>query len=167
MADPQLDIKARWGKVAEDGIAADAIAAVGMMPEPTLDDVPLAEAINYAAADADATWQLNSILDAEIDALGLRKALEIDYGVIPIVRRMMDNGMLIDRDHFAQLEVIFEDYQQQLTESIQAVAGRGFSPSSPDQVADLLFTRLGLATARLTKTKRRPTTDDKALEALK
>src|SRR6267142_4312697 len=161
----------RWQKVKEDfdgdSQLAELEAAIGQMPQCTLDDIPLNDAIQYAAADADATFQLNPILDAEIDRLGLRKALQIDYDVIPMIRRMMDVGMLIDRDHFAQLEVIFDECQQTLTQSIQAIAGPDFSPSSPDQVADLLFTRLGLATARLTKTKRRPTTDDKALEALK
>jgi len=167
MADPQLDIRARWQKVVDDGIASDAIAALGPMPDATLDDVPLTEAVNYAAADADSTWQLNPILDAEIEALGLRKALEIDYAVIPMIRRMMDIGMLIDRPHFKQLENTFYGYLETLTESIQSIAGPEFSPASSDQVAELLFERLGLSTGRKTKSGKRQTTDDKALEALK
>jgi DNA polymerase-1 len=166
IVDPQLDIRARWQKVVDDNIAADAIAAVGTMPDATLDDVPLAEAIAYAGEDADATWQLSPILDIEIERLGLRKALEIDYAVVPMIRRMMDIGFLIDRPHFAQLEVVLDEYQQTLASSIRQYAGEQFSPSSPDQVAELLFERLGLPTARLTKGRTRPTTDDKALEAL-
>jgi DNA polymerase I len=167
MIDPDLDIRGRWEKVADDGIATDAIAICGTMPDATLDDVPLDQAIDYAGEDADATWQLSPILDVEIERLGLRHALEIDYAVIPMVRRMMDVGMLIDRSHFTALEGIFDEYQQTITSSIQDIAGPDFSPSSPDQVASLLFERLGLSSGRKTKGGTRPTTDDKALEALK
>jgi DNA polymerase I len=165
--DPATDIRARWDKIVEDGIATNAIAACGPMDEPTLDDIPLTDAINYAGADADCTLQLNPILDERIAALGLRKALEIDYAVIPMIAHMMEVGMLVDREHFAQLETTFDDYLQDLTYSIQSIAGPEFSPSSPDHVAVLLFERLGLPSTRKTKSGKRPTTDDKALEALK
>lgn len=177
ICDPNLDIRARWDKVVEDGIATDAIAVCGSMPEPTLDDVELTDAVDYAGEDADATWQLSPMLDVEIARLGLRKALEIDYGCIPMIAHMMDVGMPIDRPHFTALEGIFDDYLQTLDQSIGAIAQKalpvstevwgGFNPSSPDQVATLLFDVLGLATGRKTKSGKRPTTDDKALEALK
>jgi DNA polymerase I len=167
IADPATDIRARWDKIVEDGIATDALAACGPMDEPTLDDIPLTDAINYAGADADCTFQLSPILDIEIERLGLRKALEIDYAIIPMIARMMEVGMLIDRTHFAQLETLFDDYLHDLTQFIQSITGPEFSPSSPDHVAALLFERLGLPSTRKTKGGKRPTTDDKALEALK
>lgn len=167
IADPNLDIRARWDKVVDDGIATDAIAVCGNMPDATLDDVDLIDAINYAGEDADATWQLSPILDVEIERLGLRRALEIDYAVIPMIARMVQVGMLIDRDHFKALEGIFDDYEAGLRQSIGDIAGSDFNPASPDQVAELLFGRLGLSAGRKTKGGSRPTTDDKALEALK
>lgn len=168
IADTATDIRARWQKVVDDGIAAEATTTLGPMPDATLDDVDLADAIQYAGADADATWQLNPILDQQIEALGLRRALEIDYAILPMVRRMMDNGMLIDPAHFATLGPAFDEAMDGLAQEIRHYSDSpDFNPGSGDQIAWLLYEHLGLGGRRKTKSGKRLSTDDKALEALK
>lgn len=139
------------------------------MPAVTLDDVPLADAVNYAGTDADATWQLNPILDQQLDSLGLRHAYDIDIAVVPMLRRMMDVGMMIEPDHFTALDGVFGDMLADLTQQIVQYGDSSMfqSPSSPDQVAWLLFDYLELKYGRFTKSKKRLSTDDKTLEALK
>ncbi len=174
IVDSTVDIRSRWQKVLDDkrgdgdAVTAAALLELGHMPDATLDDVPLDEAIQYSGCDADATWQLNKVLDTEIERLQLRHALEIDYAVVPIIGHMREVGMLIDPTHFEQLDVAFEAALEGIQHQIRQYSGSDtFNPGSGDQVAELLYTRLGLGGRRKTKSGKRLTTDDKALEALK
>jgi DNA polymerase-1 len=164
-ADPTVDVRARWAKIAET-VGAEADAALGGIPEPTLDDIEPDKAIFYACRDADGTNRINPILDAEIDRMGLRSAVEIDYAVIPMLCRMMSNGMLVDRPHLATLEDAFGDALADLEYRCHQLAGRRFLVTSGDQVDEIL-TELGLVRRRKTPTGKRYSTDEKTLQALK
>src|SRR2546425_3138497 len=92
-----LDFYARWKRIVDDGVGVHCAAALGPMPQPDLNDIDLNDAINYAASDADATLRIYPILSQKIDEMGLRRALEIDESVVPMICAMMKNGMLVDR----------------------------------------------------------------------
>lgn len=163
---PDTDIRGRWGTIA-DTVGADCARELGPIPDADLWDVPLDTAIQYSAADADATLRLNPILDARIEELGLRRALEIDYAVVPMITQMTLNGMLVDLDHLSVLNEIFEETIADLERRCHSAAGREFLVSSPDQVAEILYTDLALPGRRRTKKGKRLTTDEKALQGLK
>lgn len=167
LQDDSTDIFARWNQVVDDGIANEAIAALGAMPDATLDDVDLKTAVDYAARDADATLRVRNVLDPMIDKTGLRQALEMDLAVVPILCCMMEVGMLVDREHFSMLTEVFNDQLRDTLSRIESLAGGSCNPSSGDQVANLLFGKLGLGARRKTKSGKRYTTDDKALETLR
>lgn len=161
------DIAARWDKIVDDGVGAECAMALGPIPQPTLDDIPLCDAIEYSAADADGTLRINSVLDERIEELGLRPALELDYSVVPIIAEMQHNGMLVDRDRLVLLGEVFSDTLDDITAQCWSLAGCEFNLNSGDQKADILYDKLGLSYGRLTKSKKRIAVDDKALEALK
>jgi DNA polymerase-1 len=137
------------------------------MPQPDLNDVDLKTAIDYAARDADATLRIYPVLSAKIDEMGLRRALEIDEAVVPMIARMQCNGMLVDRDHLAALDYAFADALADIEYRAHQLIGRRFLLTSGDQVAEVLYDDLGLGGRRRTKSGKRLSTDEKALQALK
>lgn len=164
--EPLPDLKARWQKIVEDGVGEAAVQALGPMPVPTLDDVPLADSIPYAGADADATLRVLPYLESEIDRLGLRKALDLDLAIIPMVAEMTQTGMLVDRDQLSTLSDVFDDTIRDIKSRCYKIVGHEFNLGSGDQKADVLYKKLGLRYDRKTKSGKRKAVDEKALSAL-
>lgn len=165
-ANPETDLRKRWDKIVEDGIGAPAVAELGPMPDADLWDVSDEAAIPYSAADADATMRVYPILDAAIEELGLRRALDIDLAVVPIIAEMQQNGMLVDREYLGILNEIFTDTLVDLEYRCHGVVGHPFIVTSPDQVASVLFEELKLPGGRKCKKKDRYSTDEKTLDML-
>jgi len=139
------------------------------MPDATLDDVPLEEAISYAARDADATLRIDPIIDRMLDELSLREVYEMDMAIVPMVDRMQHIGMRICPDHFANLSLHLTDMMHLKIGEIDVASGHksglDYNPNSPKQTAELLFGMLGLKSTKKTKMKKE-STNDKVLEAL-
>ena len=162
--DPDIDLRTRWSKVSADFPAVE--ASLGPMPDATLDDVPLQNAIEYAGRDADATLRIYPHLAEKVREMGLERALAIDVAITPMLAAMQQNGVLVDRDHLGALSATFEDSLTDLEYRLGQVAGHPFNPASGDQVATVLFEELRLDGGRKTKTRKRYSTDEKALDAL-
>lgn len=173
------DLRARWKKICEDQPEGfdDVIRALGSMPEATLDDIPLDVAVNYAARDADATYRVHGTLSAQLDREGLRPIYDLDMSVVPMVDRMQQVGIRIDRGHFSNLAEYLTDLMEiKRQEIIRASLATGinidldFNPNSPPQCAGLLFDAHPRGFSLSTKKKTRggaDSTNDKVLEALR
>lgn len=156
----------RW----QDSVAGKELT----LPPVTLDDVEQespGKVIHYACRDADATLRIAPILEAKIDAMGLRDALNADLGAVPMIARMQEVGLLVDLDHhfahYKDLSHLLDLEVQRLDEWIWKLAGRPFNVASSEQVADMLFGQLGLQGKKKTKSGDRFSTVDKVLEAIK
>ncbi len=128
-------------------------------------DVELEKLSDYAAEDADITFQLFEILSEEIKKEKLDKvAFEVDFPLVPVLEDMEYEGVKIDKsalDSFSkELQILITDY----TKKIHKTAGEEFNISSPKQLQVILFEKLGLASGRKTKTGF--STDARALENL-
>ena len=78
----------------------------GDMPVATLDDVePPERAIRYSARDADATRRLFDPVSERVKATRQSKVWNLDMQVIPMLSKMMQVGMKVDRDHFADVSI--------------------------------------------------------------
>lgn len=138
------------------------------VPHPTIADVPTeAKWVRYSAMDAIATHQLRPVLERQIKHWDMGSLLwDIELPLVPILNRMTAQGLYWDR---VENERIAKEMAEKLEDALGQVwweAGTPFNVSSPQQVAWLLFDRLGLK-----PTKRTPTggisTDDDVLEELK
>ena len=92
---------------------------------------------------------------------------EFDLPLIPILYKMEDKGMLIDRDYFKTLQSEYTTYVAKLEKEIQDLAGTDFNVNSPIQLSEVLFTELHLPTKGIKKTTRGFSTGAKELDKLK
>ena len=95
-------------------------------------------------------------------------AEKIDMAAMPLILKMAERGLRVDLDHFARLDVSLTHDLEQITEDVRSLTGHYINPGSGDQVADLLFRKLGLRQARpkLTKSGDRESVEDEVLTAI-
>ena len=129
-------------------------------------DVPLETLTEYAAEDADLTlrlqrWQLPRL--KELGLLSLCEELEVP--LIPVLARMERAGIALDVEYLATMSSELEHQLEHLVTGIHSHAGGQFNINSTQQLAEVLFSRLGLPSLRKTKTGF--STDVKVLEALR
>jgi uracil-DNA glycosylase family 4 len=132
------DPRARW-RQASTQTHRMVTDALGPMPEATLDDVPLPNAVRYGGMDADATFRLYPHLRRRILAMGLSATSNIDHSVIPMVERMQHRGMPYDRQYFRDLAGEMESAMDKTVYDLSKECGHRINPNSPDQVAAILY----------------------------
>jgi len=92
----------------------------------------------------------------------------LDAGAMPMIISMARTGLPVDLDHFARLERDLTDDMERITEQVKSDTGYYCNLDSGDQVADLLFKKLGLKQARpkMTKSGYRESVEDEVLTAI-
>ena len=108
-------------------------------------DVPLEQACDYAAEDADVTLRLWLILKPALRSAGLSHFYEtIERPLIPVISQMECDGVRIDQARLSELKDNFTKRMTVLEAEIHALAGENFNIASPKQISDILFGKLGL-----------------------
>lgn len=92
----------------------------------------------------------------------------IDLGTIPMLSFMHNKGLRVDLDHFHAMDRELSDGMDEITEQVHSMTGYYINIDSGDQVADLLFKKLGLKQARpkLTASGDRESVEDEVLTAI-
>ncbi|MES2439583.1 MAG: DNA polymerase I [Verrucomicrobiota bacterium] len=129
--------------------------------------IPLAVLAEYAAEDADVTFQLAQKLKPVLAASGQEDVLKkIEGPLQPVLVAMEMEGIAIAP---AALTVIGDELQIQIDELVKSIHGhadRSFNIASPKQLGEILFDQLGLADkAKKTKTGQYKT-DEQTLATL-
>ena len=129
-------------------------------------DVPLELLKDYASEDADITlrlfqWQLPRLKDRGVLAL----CQDVEVPLIPVLARMERAGIALDVDYLDEMSRKLEAQLEHLVAEIHRHAGGAFNVNSTQQLAEVLFSRLGLPSLRKTKTGY--STDVNVLEALR
>jgi DNA polymerase-1 len=129
-------------------------------------DVDRDELTDYAAEDADVTFQLYKKLDKELQKEKLNKiAYDVEFPLAPVLEDMEYEGIKIDKK---ALDKFSKDLQKMLdgyTKKIYKSAGEEFNINSTKQLQVILYEKIGLTSGRKTKTGY--STDARALENLK
>jgi DNA polymerase-1 len=114
----------------------------------TMDQVPVAAAAPYAAADVDMTTRLVPILKAELEEKGQTKLLaELEMPLIPILADMEMTGIALNAEHLQAMSKQLEKQLAGLEKKIYKEAGYEFNINSTQQLAEALFEKLGLRPA--------------------
>lgn len=117
---------------------------------------------DYAAEDADITFQLKQILELELKEYNLDKLFwEIEMPLMRVLAVMEKNGVRIDSDALKASSEILTAEAIKIEEEIHQLAGYSFNVASPAQVGEVLFERLKLdEKAKKTKTGQYSTSED-------
>ncbi len=94
-------------------------------------------------------------------------ATEFDLPLIPVLYKMEEAGLKIDRDRFEALRTEFSAEEKRISEDIYQVVGHSFNINSPLQLSQVLFEELGLPTKGIKKTQRAYSTGQKELDKLR
>jgi DNA polymerase-1 len=130
--------------------------------------VPLQKLSDYAAEDADITFQLKQILEKELKTNDLEKLFyEIEMPLMRVLATMEMTGVRIDGEALRQSSDILSKQMQDIEQEIFQMVGFEFNVSSAKQVGEVLFDRLRIdEKAKKTKTGQYSTSED-VLEKLR
>ena len=98
----------------------------------------------------------------------LKKVLtELDLPLTPVLYKIEERGMKIDKAYFEKLRKEYEGYVGRLATEVYMLAGVEFNLNSPMQLSEILFGKLGLPAKGIKKTQKGYSTGAKELEKLK
>lgn len=116
----------------------------------------------YAAEDADITWQLKEVFEPILNETGTRRLFdEIEIPLIPVLASMEAEGVNIDSGALESYSVDLALEIQKVEQEIYTEAGMEFNISSPKQLGEVLFDRLVIMDKpKKTKTRQYSTGED-------
>jgi len=128
----------------------------------TMRSVQVDKIKEYAAEDADVTWQLKEILEKELmkgNLMNLARSLEMP--LIPVLAEMEYTGVSLNTDALNESAEILRNDIIELEKKIIEIAGVDFNISSPKQLGEVLFERLKIdPNAKKTKTNQYVTNEE-------
>jgi DNA polymerase-1 len=109
-------------------------------------DLSSDEILDYAAEDADITFQLKEIFEPKLAETGVDKVFRnIEMPLVPVLARMEREGIRVDVGALQSYSGELEEVIVRLEEEIVELAGRPFNVGSPRQLGEVLFEDLKLS----------------------
>jgi DNA polymerase I len=128
--------------------------------------VDIAKAAEYSCEDSDQTLDVHLALWPQLQANDkLRAVYELEMASSEALYRIERNGVLIDAPMLATQSHELGQRMMQLEVQAHELAGQPFNLSSPKQIGEIFFTKLGLPVVKKTATGA-PSTDEEVLEKL-
>ena len=133
----------------------------------TFNQIPLEQAAEYAAEDADVTMKLQQVLCEKLSKEPTLEKLfkEMELPLLGVLSRMERRGVLIDSDALFLQSNEIANRLSELEEQAYVLAGQPFNLASTKQLQEILFDKLGLPVIQKTP-KGAPSTNEEVLEEL-
>lgn len=127
-----------------------------------VESVPVHIIKDYAAEDADVTFQLKQVLAKELEEKGLTNLFEaIEIPLIDVLVHMEENGVKIDVETLKNISTQIKTIIFDIESKIYELAGEEFNISSTQQLGKILFEKLKITDKpKLTKTKQYSTSEE-------
>ncbi len=117
-------------------------------------DISLEEIKEYAAEDADITFQLKQNFSPILDKAETKKLFdEIEIPLVPVLAAMELEGINLDVPFLKSMSVEMANESNALEQKIYETAGEKFNLASPKQLGDVLFDKMKIGGAKQKKTK--------------
>lgn len=133
----------------------------------TFNQIPLEQAAEYAAEDADVTMKLQQVLWEKLSKEPSLEKLfkEMELPLLGVLSRMERRGVLIDSDALFLQSNEIANRLSEVEEQAYVLAGQPFNLASTKQLQEILFDKLGLPVIQKTP-KGAPSTNEEVLEEL-
>lgn len=131
----------------------------------SMECVSVDEATAYACDDAYATLELTKFWQQHLDEKELKLLYNVEVPIALVLAQMEYDGVSIDVDHLKALSDELTKNILDLESKIFELAGMTFNVSSPKQVGEVLFERLGIS-AKKKRGKSNYSTGAEVLEEL-
>jgi DNA polymerase-1 len=119
----------------------------------TFDKVPIDEALNYAAEDADITLRLYKLLKPRLALDHMVSVYEtLERPLVAVLIEMERTGIRVDAKVLKGLSADFSKRLSQLEVEIFELVGHEFNINSPKQLGEILFDEMGIEGGKKTKT---------------
>ncbi len=127
------------------------------------------EAIDDPKLAISAIWALYDEQSQALDALPdvAHVARTMDFPLIPVLARMEHRGIKLDSSKLAEMDVKLTKDIAEIQKTMFAMVGHEFNIASPAQLAEVLYTELGLSTVGVKKGKTGYSTGQKELDKLR
>ncbi|AZA82593.1 DNA polymerase I [Chryseobacterium lactis] len=128
----------------------------------TFRDADLRTQTDYAAEDADVTFQLYELFAPQLKKENLEELFyNIEMPLMEVLAKMELAGISLDEKWLAQESVDLENDLRQLESKIFELSGEEFNMNSPKQLGEILFEKMQLdPKAKKTKTGQYATSED-------
>jgi len=130
-------------------------------PQITMADLSYKEIKDYAAEDADITFQLYKLFSEKLknDAL-LEIAEKLEFPLIPVLVKMEGYGVHIDKEMLESFSEELTTDLDELEKKIFELTEEEFNLNSPQQLGSVLFDKMKLPAGKKTKTGQYSTSED-------
>ncbi|MBW2027702.1 MAG: DNA polymerase I [Deltaproteobacteria bacterium] len=130
-------------------------------------DAPLETTMGMACDRAAITFQLADIMDGELRSEGNDELFyELEMKLLPVLLEMEWNGIKIDREYFQEMSRRFSQELKSIEREIYEEVGMEFNINSSQQLAFVLFEKLGLPVKKKTVKRKAYSTDVNVLKGL-
>ncbi|AWI25369.1 DNA polymerase I [Flavobacterium pallidum] len=117
-------------------------------------DVALEDIKEYAAEDADVTFQLKEHFAPVLDKTETRKLFEeLEIPLVPVLAAMETEGVRLDTDFLKAMSVEMDNDIKIFENRIYETAGEKFNLASPKQLGEVLFDKMKIGEGKQKKTK--------------
>lgn len=117
-------------------------------------EVPLETIKEYAAEDADVTFQLKEHFQPILERVGTQKLFdEIEIPLVQVLADMEREGIRLDVEYLKNMAKDMAVEIKSLEQKIYEAAGESFNLASPKQLGDVLFEKMKIGGAKQKKTK--------------
>ena len=132
----------------------------------TIDEAPILEVAQYAAADADFTFRLHHKLLQTLKEESLLESFnDIEMPLVDVIVKMLSDGVSIDFDLLKDMSADLNNRITVIQKGLFDLIGYEFNVSSSKQLAEVLFSELKLKPVKKTATGF--STDAASLDAIK
>lgn len=119
----------------------------------SMDQVPLGQIAVYAAEDADLSLRLCRRFMSKLDELGMGELMrQVEAPLCVVLARMEAQGILCDPEELRRQGQILGQRVEELRRQVWELAGEEFQLESTQQLAEVLFKKLGFPPGKRTKT---------------
>ena len=106
----------------------------------TFDQVPVDDAVKYAAEDADVTLRLWQAFKPDLHRAQVTTVYEtLERPLVPVLADMEMAGIRVDKSVLSRMSNAFAQKMAGLEAEIQELAGQPFNVGSPKQLGEILF----------------------------